>query len=181
MNHQKSFFFLTDRSFALNQSPACATSIKVGTSVMKVETFIGSEATWRHQGCTAASRELVLISLSSLITCGPLYNRKSRWQVSHESNICGIQKNYLICSPVMLSFSIQLSLYIERTLRYRRTVRHASFLKKTAALRFMIGVGDVGLPGTVRGHFKERSDGDRGISCTFPEIAFSHSRLSHWG
>ena len=64
MNHQKFFFFLTDRSFALNQSPACATSIKVGTSVMKVETFIGSEATWTHQGCTAASRELVLISLS---------------------------------------------------------------------------------------------------------------------
>ena len=51
MNHPKSFFFLTDRSFALNQSPACATSIKVGTSVMKVETFIGSKAT-----CTAASK-----------------------------------------------------------------------------------------------------------------------------
>ena len=55
MNHQKSFFFLTARSFALNQSPACATSIKVGTSVMKVETFIDSKATWTHQGCTAAS------------------------------------------------------------------------------------------------------------------------------
>ena len=182
MNHPKSFFFLTDGSFALNQSPACATSIKVGTSVMKVETFIDSKATWTHQGCTAASMGISFdLPHSSLITCGPLYNRKSRWQVSHESNICGIQKNYLICSPVMLSFSIQLSLYIERTLRYRRTVRHASFLKKTAALRFMIGVGDVGLPGTVRGHFKERGDGDRGISCTFPEIAFSHSRLSHWG
>ena len=93
MNHQKSFFFLTDRSFALNQSPPCATSIKVGTSVMKVETFIDSKATWRHQGCTAASKGISFdLPLSSLITCGPLYNRKSRWQVSHESNICGIQK-----------------------------------------------------------------------------------------
>ena len=96
MNHPKSFFFLTARSFALNQSPACATSIKVGTSVMKVETFIGSKATWRHQGCTAASRGISFdLPLSSLITCGPLYNRKSRWQVSHESNICGIQKTGL--------------------------------------------------------------------------------------
>ena len=30
-------------------------------------------------------------------------------------------KNYLICTPVILSFSIQLSLRIERTVRYRRS------------------------------------------------------------
>ena len=61
--------------------------------------YIGNccKATWGHQGCNLASKGISfdLHSSSSLATFAPLYSPKSRWQVSHESNICGIQKTGL--------------------------------------------------------------------------------------
>ena len=197
MNHPKSFFFLTDRSFALNQSPACATSIKVGTSVMKVETFIDSKATWTHQGCTAASMGISFdLPHSSLITCGPLYNRKSRWQVSHESKIWRIQKITLFAPLSSCHFpSNFLCVLSARSATdgpprnffaggktgpgptWRRVrVRNWPPRSLWCCLR-----GDVGLPGTVRGHFKERDLTGFPAHFLGRKLAFSQPRLSHWG
>ena len=181
MNHPKFFFSIfTDRSFALNQSPACATSIKVGTSVMKVETFIGSKATWRHQGCTAASMGISFdLPLSS--PAAHFTTAKAGGKCHMKAISVGSKKITLFAALSCCHFpSNFLCILSARSATDARSATQV-FWKRRQLLRFMIGVGDVGLPGTVRGHFKERGDGDRGISCTFPEIAFSHSRLSHWG
>ena len=133
---------------------------------------------------------------SSLITFGPLYIPKSRWQVSHESKIWRIQKITLFAPLSSCHFPSNFLCVLSARSATDGPPRNFFAVGKTGPGPTWRRVrvrnwpprslwcclrGDVGLPGTVRGHFKERDLTGFPAHFLGRKLAFSQPRLSHWG